>query len=64
MMWSGPQGNQALLMVIPLLQMTNPALTLFMQLLRWVSSRTDAEPSEDGMADLETIAFRQASASV
>jgi hypothetical protein len=44
---------QALLTVIPLLADDDPADVL-MDLLRSVSSRTAAEPTGDGMADLET----------
>jgi hypothetical protein len=44
---------QALLTVIPLLADDDPA-DVVMDLLRLASSRTVAEPSGDGMADLET----------
>ena len=44
---------QALLTVIPLLADDEPA-DVVMDLLRSASSRTVADPSGDGMADLET----------
>jgi hypothetical protein len=45
---------RALLPVIPLLADDQPYSEDVMHLLRLVSSRTVAEPSDDGMADLET----------
>ena len=45
---------RALLTVIPLLAADQPSSDDVMHLLRWASSRTVAEPSGDGMADLET----------
>ena len=45
---------QALLTVIPLLADDQPSSDDVMNLLRLASSRTVAEPSGDGMADLET----------
>ena len=45
---------RALLTVIPLLADDQPSSDDVMHLLRLTSSRTGAEPSGDGMADLET----------
>ena len=45
---------RALLTVIPLLAADQPSSDDVMHLLRLASSRTVAEPSGDGMADLET----------
>ena len=45
---------QALLAVIPLLEDDQPSSDDLMHLLRLPSSRTVAEPSFEGMADLET----------
>jgi hypothetical protein len=45
---------QALLTVIPLVADDEPSSDVVMHLLRLASSRTVAEPSNDGMADLET----------
>jgi hypothetical protein len=45
---------RALLTVIPLLADDQPSSDDVMHLLRLASSRTVAEPSGDGMADLET----------
>ena len=44
---------QALLTVIPLLTDDQPSSDDVLHLLRLASSRTVAEPSDDGMADLE-----------
>jgi hypothetical protein len=45
---------QALLMVIPLIADDQPSSDDAMHLIRWASSRTVAERSDNGMADLET----------
>lgn len=45
---------QALLIVIPLIAEDKSSSDDVMHLLRWASSRTVANPSVNGMADLET----------
>jgi hypothetical protein len=47
------QEIQALLVVIPLLADDQPASDEIMHQLAFTSSRTVAEPSDNGMADLE-----------